>query len=333
MYTEEFIECMTECEEVINEEAIKMQSIHPYEIIADPDNVLHEAFISKENVKNAIAFLIRKLREISKKAMKVAITLSAKNKAWCDSVTKFLASHIEVKFDDYEMYDYPTGIQRMTSIAIPRFESIDIGHFENDGEVFKQKAFGDIFNTEIKQTSSTTEDKENTGTSALAKAYFRGGAEKKKFVKGELKSLMQTAIKYILTYKNFINNIYRDSEQIISAYNSITKDLGNKPITESTLLHESAFKEEYLDILLEDAVEPDDVEKSMENGNNDSTPINSNSEENKVSDDIRGKEKALNIWFKTCSTIFTAKYDIAQEAYKAYSDFLDRCMDNSTKKD
>lgn len=336
MYYEEFLESLTECEQIINEEDIKMKSIHPYEIISDPENALHEASISKETVSNAITLLIKKFELLLKKAKEIALKLMQKNKAWFESVNSYMNSGKELKIESHEMYNYEEGIRRIESTHVPKFDSIDIGHFENNGEIFKEKAFGDIFTKEVFKDEN---GKEIDSIDMRAKTYFRGSPEKKKYSKSELKGLISFAYNWTKNYNEYLQKIIQESEKLNADFTKIIGDhVRGRVVTESVLLHESAFKDDYFDILLEDALDPTDVVNSksstFDNGNQQrETPIDTNKEENQASDDHRVIEKAARIWYKTCTSIETAKIDVCEEAYKAFVDFIDKCMDNSSKSD
>ena len=97
-------------------------------------------------------------------------------------------------------------------------------------------------------------------------------------------------------------------------------------VTESTILLESLFKDEYYDILLEDALNPKDIEQEEKN------KINPNNKEITENKEKNIKLDSVQKYWKICSTIQTMKIDVCREAYAEFTKFIDKVMDCPTKK-
>lgn len=333
MYYERFLEFLTEAEIICNEEAIKMQSIHPYEIISDPEYVIQEAILSRSNINNALYAIMQRLEILIKQARAIAMKLAQKNKEWFETAGKFLNESRNISLEEYEIYDYLTGINRIKSMGIPRFESVNIEHFANDGEEFKTKAFKEVYVTEVHKDES---GKETRSADMKAKAYFRGGVEKKKLSKNEILPYAKAGFEWLKHYNEFINKVTEDAINVNKSFRKTLGITNNTPINESTILHESLFKDEYYDILLEEALDPSDIKSSDEEEQKrekGTTPIDTNKEDNKLADNNKAIQNAVKVWYKVCSIILTAKIDICEEAYKAFVDMIDKLMNNTTKKD
>lgn len=309
MYFEIFTESLTEAEIISNEEAIKIHSIHPYEIISDKENVIHEAIISKDKIDAAIMKSLEIFISLTAKMRKVAFELKKRNGKWFDAASRFDINRANLNDFKYEIYDYREGIKRIENTKTPVFKSINIQDFSGNAETFKQTYFKDLYL------------KNEDGQEEISKNYFRGGPEKIELNGTQAKELFRFALDWLKNYENFCRNIESTN---VSLNDLLKSSLENKNIiTESTILNESFFKNEYYDLLLEDAVDPKDIENEEKDRSN---GIDSNRDENQKNKEINDMKEAIKKYWKVCSSIQTMKMDVAKEAYTAFTDFIDRVM-------
>ena len=313
MYFERFLESLTECEIICNEEALKLQSIHPYEIISNKDNIINEAILTKESINNAKQKAIMVFIELSNKFKDVALKLNKRNSKWFESIQKFDLNNKDLSKFEYEMYDYRRGIHNLVDLQIPVFDEKSIPDLLGDGSAFKGRAFGEIF----------TKDSENNED--FNKAFFRGSADKILIKGNDAKGLFTFAFNWIKNYETaVVRPISVENAKINNIVNQYMKNV-KTIVTESTILSESIFKDEYYDILLEEGIEPTDIKREEKESEN---TINTNVEENKENKSNNDILTAVQHYFKICSTIQTMKMNIAEEAYKAFTDFIDRVINN-----
>lgn len=315
MYFKRFMEALTECEIEMYEAQLECMSIHPYELISDKENVLQEAFDLKGKAEAAFNKAVQVFINLCESFKKVAFKLKQKNAEWFESASRFDLARVDLKDFKYEMFDYKTGIERIKNTPLPIFSSSGdmINDLSGDSRAFKEKSFKEIYFPE-----------ENI-EGDINKNYFRGSNQKNPIKSHEVNGLYTFALNWLKHYDNTVNAIYKDSETINSILRS-EKSSNQTTVTESTILSESLFKDEYYDILLEDALDPKDIEKEEKNKLN---PNNREISENKEKNSIR---EAVQKYWKICSTIQTMKIDACKEAYAAFTDFIDKVMDCPTRK-
>ena len=310
MYFERFIESLTECEIICNEEAIKVQSIHPQDIISNKEIVLQEAIFSKEKIDVAFQKAREIFMKLTQQMMKITFELKKRNAKWFETVNRFDINKKDLKNFKFEMFNYQEGIKRIEDTPLPKFESVNIQDFSGNAEVFKQNAFKNLYM------------KDDQGNEDISKNYFRGSSEKITIDDSKAKMLFPYAVNWLRNYERFTKNIEISNETLNKIVNDVLST--NKvSVTESILLSESIFRDEYYDILLEDAVDPSDIEKEEKNNSN---TINSNPEENKQNKEVTDRIEAAKKYWKICSSIQTMKMDIAREIYTVFTDFIDKVM-------
>ena len=313
MYFKKFIETLTECEIEMYEAQLECISIHPYEIISDKENVLQEAINFKEKAELAIKKAIQVFIDITEKFKNIAYKLQNKNDKWFQSAFKFDINRVDLKDFKYEMYDFKTGVERIQNTKLPIFDSVNIHDFSGDSAVFKQNAFKEIY--------TTSED----GEGDINKNYFRGSNEKIAIEPHKVNELYRFALNWLKGYERITGVIYKDNNNL----NAILRNVKNSnriPVTESTILFESIFKDEYYDIILEDALDPKDIENEEKN------KIDTNKEEVSENKEKNDTVEAVQKYWKICSTIQTMKMDACKEAYAVFTDFIDKVMNCPTRK-
>ena len=315
MYFKRFMETLTECEIEMYEAQLECMSIHPYELISDKESVLQEAFNFKEKAELAFNKAIQVFRDLTKKFQNIATELRNRNNEWIQSASKFDLNRVDLKDFKYEMYDYRTGVERIQNTKLPIFASVNINDFSGDSNNFKQTAFKEIY----------VSDTGNGGD--INKNYFRGSNEKIEIKPTEVNELYRFALNWIKQYSNLVNTITRDNAELDSI---LQKELESNrvTVTESSVLFESLFRDEFYDIILEDALDPKDIEAEEKNKND----INTDSEEVTKNKEKNTTREAVQKYWKICSTIQTMKMDVCKEAYAAFTDFIEKVMGCPTRK-
>lgn len=318
MYFKRFMETLTECEIVIHEAQLKCMSIHPYELISDKENVLQEAFDLKQTAETAINKAIKVFSNMIETFRKVSLQLGEKNSKWVESASRFDINKVDLKDFDHKMFDYKKGVQNIEHTTIPDFRNINVEYFTGDCLNFKQEHFKDLY----------TDD---NGNSVINKNYFRGSDEKIAITPAEVHTLYQFALSWIKRYRQVTDAIVRDSKALNATLESV-KSNNQVPVTESTILIESLFRDEYYDILLEDALDPKDIEKDMKENEQNKNDIKLDNKEVVETKEKNTTKDAVEKYWKICSTIQTMKIDACKEAYAAFTDFIDKVMKCPTRK-
>ena len=315
MYFKRFIEVLTESEIIINEANLERMSIHPYQIISDKDNILHEASVLKGKAALAFNKAVEVFIELSKKFQAVAFELKKRNREWFESASKFDLNRVDLRDFKHEMYDYKTGVSRIANTPLPIFASINVEDFSGCSSTFKQTAFKEIF----VKVEGLEED--------INKNYFRGSNEKIEIKEHEIRALYSFALDWLKRYDQIVRLIASDNEKLNSILKSVQSS-NTVSVNESTVLYESIFKDEYYDILIEDALDPKDIESEEKNKNNIETNNISAAETKEKNTTLEAVQK----YWKICSTIQTMKMDACKEAYTAFTNLIDKVMDSKTRK-
>lgn len=314
MYFKRFMEALTECEIEMHEAQLECMSIHPYELISDKETVLQEAFDLKGKAEAAFNKTVQVFINLCETFKKAAFKLKQKNAKWFESASKFDLARVDLKDFKHEMFDYKTGLERIKNKPLPVFnpDGKMINDLSGDSRVFKETSFKEIYFPE-------------GGGEGIDRNYFRGSDEKLPIKSHEVIGLYRFALQWLKDYDKTVNEIYKDSETINSVLKS-ERSLNQTTVTESTILLESLFKDEYYDILLEDALNPKDIEQEEKN------KLNINNKEMVETKEKNTKREAVEKYWKICSTIQTMKIDTCREAYAEFTKFIDKVMDCPTRK-
>ena len=311
MYFKRFMETLTECEIEMHEAQLECMSIHPYELISDKENVLQEAFNLKEKAELAFTKAVKVFIDFSEKFKTLAFQLKKRNSKWFESASRFDLTRVDLKDFKYEMFDFKTGVARIESLKLPIFNSVNPEELSGDSATFKQKAFGEIYIDDAKD---------------INKNYFRGNDKKLEIRADQVISLYRFALNWLKNdYDRITGIITRDNDAINSILKTV-KISNQTTVTESTILSESIFKDEFYDILLEDALDPNDIEKEEKN------KLNPNNQEIVESKKKNSEIDAVQKYWKICSSVQTMRMDACKEAYSAFTDFIDKVMNCPTRK-
>lgn len=294
------------------DEYLKLESVHPIDIITNRNMVIHEAVVSKLQIKKTLDNIIKAIDTAIKKFKDISRELRTKNAEWLDQAEKFDLDKVDFSNFKEEIFPYWIAIPSRFNINIPDFTIKDEVLYDGDGNEFMRKYFKDIID-------------ENGDVN---KNILRGLSDSTKNEKitieyGKAKSVYKTLLNTINNIYKLRNKVEKDMTMISDTVKRI-KNL-NAPINESVLLNCSIFKDEYFDILLE-AVTPDQIEKSMEKKEDNDKKIDVNRNDNNKAESVDRQYKLVVSWSKMCTSVTTAEMDILDEAYGACVKFINKVM-------
>lgn len=318
MYFTRFMEALTECEIEMNSAMLEYVSIHPYRIVSDTVNTLHEAQVLRGKAEAAFQKAVEVFNNLVKEIMKAAEELTKRNGKWIETVQKFNINDVNLKGFEHQMFDYKTGITRANQTDLPKFESVNIEDFSGAAETFKQAAFKDIYESQDSQGEGINPN------------YFKGGAEKITIKEHQVSEYFRFGVDFIKNYSQTIRRMNNESIELDSILKSVSSK--NKvPVNESTVLIESIFRDEYYDILLEDAIDHKDLEledKQEEEQKNNITDKDTVIETKTKNQTLEAVQK----YWKICSQIQTLKMNAYKDAYCEFTKFIDLVMDRGGKR-
>lgn len=315
MYTLDTYNTIVENDYIIKSNYLMLESVHPYDLINNRSEVILEAVLSKENINKAIDRIIEAVDEARRKFRSVTRELQRKNEEWL-----YTAKNHDINADDLsnfkaEIFPYWNAIPRIfNGLNIPEYNT-NYSSLYNDEKQFMEKHFKEIL------------DQDGNINKNILRGITNSSSEEKMVIEGDrAKSTYNQVVKTI-------DSIYDLRGKVSSDMNKISRTLKNirsmnRPIdtNESVMLSRSIFKDEYFDILLEDATTPDDIEKSQNNNDNNKKDVNINPEQNEKAKEADNAYKSAIQWSKLCSSVTTAEMDILDEAYGACSKFVDKVI-------
>ena len=314
MYFTRFMEALTECEIEMNSAMLECISIHPYQVVSDTAEVLQEAQALKGKAEAALKKAVEVFQNLMRELTIAAAELTKRNGKWLDSVNRFNINAVNLKGFEYQMFDYKTGVTRANQKDLPKFASVNIEDFSGSSDTFKQTAFKEIY----------------IEGGDIDPNYFKGGPEKITIKEHQVNEYFRFAVDYIKTYKQTIAKMVNESNELNAILKSVSSE-NTVPINETTILVESIFKDEYYDILLEDAVDHDDLEREEKQENEERKNIMDKDTvtETKIKNQTL---EAVQKYWKICSQIQTLKMNAYKDAYCEFTQFIDKVMDRGGKR-
>ena len=124
-----------------------------------------------------------------------------------------------------------------------------------------------------------------------------------------------------------MNNESMELDSILKSISSENK----VAVNESTVLIESIFRDEYYDIMLEDAIDHKDLEleEKQENKQKNNITDKDTVTETKIKNQTL---EAVQKYWKICSQIQTLKMNAYKDAYCEFTKFIDLVMDRGGKR-
>ena len=310
MYTLNTYDIISENQYSLLNEYLKLESIHPEDIINNKNEVLHEAIISNIKIKKTIDNIIEALEKSVKKFKDISRELRRKNAEWLANAEQFDLSKTDLSNFKQEIFPYWLSIPSKFNIKIPKFTIEDEMLYDNESE-FMKKYFKDII------------DEEGNVNKNILRGLSNNITEKVVIDAAKVKNSYRQILGLINDIDKLRNKVSRDMVSIINTVKSIRNM--TSPINESTLLSNSIFKDEYFDILLERVVTPDDIEESMGKKDEKNT-IDIDKKDNNESKETNNQYKNVVSWSKMCTHVTTAEMDVLDEAYSDCVKFISAVM-------
>lgn len=302
-------------------EYLKLESIHPIDIINNKSTVMHEAVVSKLQLKKTLDAIIKAIEFSIKKFKDISRELKKRNADWIEQARKFDLNKADLSDFREEMFPYWMSIpNKFNNVRIPDFTMKDEALYEGDGTEFMNKYFKDIIDTD----------------GGVSKNIFRGlsssSNKNEKYVieYGKAKGMYKTLLNMMDDINKLRDKVAKDMEMISDTVKRVRNM--NTPMNESVLLQESIFKDEYFDILLE-ATTPDQIEKEMDEDdpNNKDDKIEVKREDNRRAISVDKQYKLVASWSKMCTSVTTAEMDVLDEAYGVCVKFINKVMKSAKK--
>ena len=309
MYSKEFYSILEETTKEINDAKIKLISIHPEDLINNKESVLTEAVFNKDSIEKSMKKLIDNIKTMVEKFIRMSHKLSVANKHLIDKYSKVKIDSSKLKDFEYEIFPYWDGLDRIKSFNPPQFKEDMVNDLISGGMQFKQLFEKGTFNED----------------GSVNPNFFRGSENKLKVQSGNANMVFSKCLDIIKSREAISNDISSKSKNLSMTSQNVIR---NVPITESVILNESIFKEDYLDILFEDAVTTtSDIKKEENRQEAEGIDVNSteNSSAKKASDINSAVQKYITIVYGVISTMMS----ILDEAYDQSIKLCERLSNKS----
>lgn len=308
MYTQEFYSEL----EKINREAYKYkilyESVHPIDIMNGNIDVLTEAVINKEkydNLKNNITKYIKKALD---KFVKMSLELSKRNYDIINGYRKIDINLVDFNNFEYEIPDIGTSYSRIIGFTPPSFNTNDCDLILNNNGISYKVGSQSKFQNGVFLDNGQ-----------VNRAYFDGTVNtengKMKVNQSNAQKVFKDCLEVLVNRSNLTKRIEGQVRAALKVSEQILNSSMRTTISESVLLNNSIFKDEYLDILYEDAIETTSSirkeEKDSANG------IEINVEENKKNNN---NEKISNASIKYNEILYSVQSVIMNASDKLYDE-------------
>lgn len=267
MYSKEFYNELEKVNKEIYENKLILESVHPIDIINGNTEVLMEAAISKEKLDKARKTILEKMMVGVQKFLQVTGMLEKKNAKFIDGYKKIDLNLVNFDNFEYDMPDIKTALNNISSFKFPPFNAADSELILNNNSInykvggeakFPQGAFsedGQVNKAFFNGTVSNSENGKIRINASNAPAMFNACLD----LMIKRKDMGNKIASQVRSMKDFSENLL----------NSAIRGDKIETVSESVLFNSSIFKDEYFDILLEDALAtPDEIHKENEEKTN-----------------------------------------------------------------
>lgn len=302
MYNQEFYNDLEKINKEIYRSKLLLETVHPEDIINNNEQVLIEAGINFENIERMAAKMLGAIIKGLNKFTSMTSELLKRNDKVVQSYKKVDTNIINFKDFEYEINDIGSAYNRINSFVIPPFDSKNSDIIlNNDGVNFKM-------GNESKFPNGMFLD-----NGQVNKTYFDGSSNVIKVNQSNAAAVFKDCLKVLTDRPTITKKITSECRNTVRMAQQL---LNTKvPVTESVLLDTSIFKDDYLDILLEDAITTTDAiqkeQKDQQNG------IQTNTNENTAANNINKTREAV---VKYTSII----YDIESKIMSALDDLYNQ---------
>ena len=318
MYTFDTYDRVAYNQAVMLNEYLKLESIHPIDIIENKSDVLHEAIISQLKIRKTLENIIEAIKKAIKKFKDITRELKTKNAEWIRQAETFDLNDANLANFREEVFPYWNSIpSKFNRITIPDFNMRDEMLYDGDSSEFMKKYFSDII-----------DENGDINKNILRGLTPTSKKEKEPIEYGKAKTAYNRLLDVLKSIYGLRDKITKDADMIAKTVERIRNQTA--PMNESALLEYSMFKDEYFDILLE-VTTPDQIEKEQEAEEKDKK-INIDGDGNRKVSEVEKQYKLVAQWSKMCTAVVTAEMDVLDEAYSECIKFISKVM-KSTKKD
>lgn len=313
MYFARFIDVLTECEREINDIELENISIHPYEIISN-DDILLEFNINTMKMIDKYSMMINTFQQKTEEFRTNALKLVDDHKDWKNSALKIDFNKINFNHRNgnsgnfkYEMLNCKNAYSRINGIRIPIYESVPSNHLDGNGNMFKHMSFPHLFGN-------------TNGVETINSNYFINNEDILTITSYSARNVFREAISWCSTYSTTSIKLLNQNIQLNKLANiKLEEYKSSLNITESVILHQSMFNDEYANILLEDILTPDKI-------NGHKRWINMNNDENSKYDDNTIKLRRFMNYWKACTMVQMMKMEAIEKIYTTYGKYINHIM-------
>lgn len=316
MYFKEFYSELEKINNEIYKNKLIYESVHPIDIINGNINVLTEAAEAKDANVKLKKNILEKMMAGVMKFLKMGAELVKRNSSIIDGYKKIDTSLIDFNGFEAEIPDINTAMNNINSFKVPEFKTEDIELLLNNNSIgykvgstskFQQGIFNDdgqinksYFNGKVNNESGTIKVNESSAPN-MFKACLT--------IMDKRMDMSNRIASQVKNMKVFSEGIMRNATR---GENNVT--------TESVLLDYSIFKDEYFDILLEDAATtPNDIQKEEKEANN---GIETNSENSK---NVKNDDKLIDAVIRYNEIIYAIETIIMTSLDQLYTEASKYC--------
>ena len=328
MYSKEFYSELEKAKREYYNCKLLSESIHPIDLMTNKEEVLEEAGINMNSVKKAAMKIITAGINALKKFIKLTSELEKRNNSIIKGYKNMDINLIDFsKLDECSIPDFNMAYNNIKSFTPPMFDKNDADALLNNNGI------GYKIGPNSKFPKGLFLDNGN-----INKAYFNGLVNNTedglirvdgKTSTSNLSGYFKTCVTILSDRQNMskrVDNLFRQSlkvsEQIIGSTINTT-------VTESVLLDSSIFKDEYYDILFEDAITTTQtIQKEMDPKNG----INTNTTENKIANENEKISNAVLKYSEIINSIFAEMMNSLDKLYNEAGKFCAKVSQLSNKK-
>ena len=325
MYSQEFYSVIESITKDINDAELSLISVHPIDIVTNTDSVLTEAIINADTFKNAKDKLFAVIKKLTDTFIRITNKLEIRNKELVKRFESLTINPNVMNDFEYTIFPYWKGLDRIKGFRLPQFNISDSNDIlNNDGIPYKQSKFPrGTFNEEDWSVNMS---------------YFRGADKEMTVDKNQVSGVFEQCLNIVKSRREISRKLSSENRYLMSLLsrnkapneNNVQNQENNKQqVTESVLLDLSLFKDEYIDMLYEDAVATtNEIEKEEKKGNG---RIEVNQEENSRFRNAMNTAKTAIKYVEICYSVNSKVMNILDEAYDKTIKFCDKIASYSPK--
>lgn len=256
MYDQEFYSDLEKFNREYYKNKLIFESVHPIDIINENVEVLSEAAKSKIEISKLLADILYKMTVGLTKFAKMTDELIKRNTTIVNDFNKVNLDLIDFNDFEYEIHDIKTAMSNIRKrMNIVKYDERDSELLlTNNGLQYKSEKFPETFNED----------------GQINKALFNGTVNSEngmmKITGNSHKDMFKACLDVLNSRKDISGRLAASNNYRQGLLKSLTQGTIQQTNNESVMYDVSIFKDEYIDILLEDAVTtPNDIKKEENN--------------------------------------------------------------------